>query len=84
MFLYMTSVDVEISENAEDVLMVADKYQIGALKKECESVLVTKLNAENASKMFMLGEQYSAGVLRNAALRFLVSSIPPSSWGYYG
>merc|ERR1711915_336545 len=62
-----------ISAKADELLVAADKYDLGELKLLCENTLIEELGTENVFTLLMLADQQRAGKLRQAALQFIQS-----------
>lgn len=70
-FVYTSRVE-NLDEVAEELLIVADKYQIQGLKELCERCLCKNLNDGNVCSLLMLGDQYQGKRLREEALHHVV------------
>lgn len=70
-FVYTSRVE-SLDEIAEELLIVADKYQIQGLKELCERSLCKNLNDGNVCSLLMLGDQYQGKRLREEALQHVV------------
>ena len=57
---------------AEEILFVADKYQIELLKEQCETSLIDKMDVSNAVRRLVLAYLHSAPNLMEAALKCLI------------
>lgn len=56
---------------AEDLLAVADKYDLGGLKNVCETVLCSTLTVANALDLLVLADMHCAKKLKSQAIRFM-------------
>ncbi|ODM87467.1 Speckle-type POZ protein [Orchesella cincta] len=61
-----------VSERAELLLQIAEKYELEGLKEDCEGYLVQKLCVENASNMLLLGHLYNAPYLKRRSTEFII------------
>jgi len=70
-FIYTGEV-VNLEENVEDLLVLADRYEVSDLQKVCESNLLTNLNVSNAKEVFQIAHRYSCDVeLKKASFDML-------------
>jgi speckle-type POZ protein len=67
-----------LSECAEALLAMADKYAVPALFTLCECYLTTHLCAENAMALLCLADAHSAAQLKASALQYIVGH--PKAW----
>jgi len=73
--IYTGDVNFKYSEeNAEKMIMAADKYQLGGLKKKLEDILIRAVKVENAIDMFVLGDAVHAGKLRDLSKEVIVKN----------
>ncbi|XP_065205256.1 speckle-type POZ protein B-like [Planococcus citri] len=73
-FIY-TGVCENLDKLADDLLIAADKYDIGHLKKICvESIYTKSLCVENALNTLILADQYDANELKSKAIDFIVAN----------
>jgi len=72
-FIYTGKVssDDSLKEQARDILVAANKYQLDLLKKLCEAQLISTLNASNCFDLLVLGDLHEAAKLKMAALDFV-------------
>ena len=56
---------------AEDLLAAADKYDLGVLKKMCETFLLSLLTVENAVDLMVLADMHCAKLLKALAIQFI-------------
>ncbi|KAH9364050.1 hypothetical protein HPB48_016388 [Haemaphysalis longicornis] len=61
----------ELNKMAEQVLVAADKYDLGRLKAMCEDILCSKLSVETAVDMLELAYTHNAHQLKANALLFI-------------
>jgi len=66
-FIYTGSVK-DISDNALELLVAAEKYNVPRLKEVCELELATSLDIDNAVDIFVQSVLYRASQLKEAAL----------------
>ena len=70
-FMY-TGVAPSILRFLEDLFVAADKYQISALKEECEQLMGYRLTVENVIRRLELAHKHSASTLLETALDYLI------------
>lgn len=69
---YMYSGRVKIlNEKAEEVLAIAEKYNVQNLKMICEENLSSNLSANNICHITAFADLYSADTLKNACFEFI-------------
>ncbi|XP_044485451.1 ARM REPEAT PROTEIN INTERACTING WITH ABF2-like [Mangifera indica] len=73
-FIYTGSVDVNI-DIAQDLLIAADQYLLGGLKRLCESAIAQDISTENVPLMFELSEAYNALSLRQSCILFILENF---------
>ena len=73
-YLY-TGVAPKMSEYVEDLFVVADKYQISALKEECEQLMVSSLSVDNVVRRLELAYAHSASTLLETALEHVTQHL---------
>jgi len=72
MVKYMYSAEVDnLEEEADRLLVAADKYDLEELKELCEVTLTQNLNLENAVDLLLHADIYNAKMLKEAALKFV-------------
>ena len=59
---------------ADDLLYMADKYQLDHLKALCEQHLTYSLQVDNASRVTQLAFAHNAPQLRKNALKFIAKN----------
>jgi len=69
-FIY-TGESPNLHEMAEDLLAVADKYDLRRLKLMCEEALYAKISTENAADILILADLHSAERLKVQAVNFI-------------
>lgn len=67
------------SENAEDLLMLAHRYNAQEFFDECVDFLVAGLNAENVEHLIMLAYRYDAHGFVNNCADFLAANLTPGN-----
>ncbi|XP_065209119.1 speckle-type POZ protein-like [Planococcus citri] len=60
-----------LNEWAPELLPLADKYDLGELKKACEEILLDKLSIKSAAKLLKLADMHNAEKLKKHALQFI-------------
>ena len=82
-FIYTARAET-ILEIAEDLFVVADKYQFGQLRAMCEEKMYEKLSVGNASSILVLADMHSAYQLKEQAIDFINQNsaevIKTASW----
>lgn len=75
-YLYTNEVEDKVLEElAEDLMMVADKYNIQCLRSKCESYLCEKMSEENAMYFLLKADKFNFAALKQCAL-FLIKANP--------
>lgn len=69
-YLYYECID-RVHEIAVDLLKVAHKYDVAALKNICLDSLAKSLKVENAVELLLLSDLYNFDKLRNASIFFI-------------
>ncbi|CAM6081746.1 unnamed protein product [Calypogeia fissa] len=69
-FCYDGEINFTDEVNAEEVLQVAHKYDIGFLHKVCEDYLITTINDTNLPKTLKLAKKFEAADLEVAASKY--------------
>ena len=67
-FIYTN--DYYVGEDAEELLIAVDRYDVKDLKELCEE-LMSKLTVVNAVRLLMLSDECQAMMLKNAATQFI-------------
>lgn len=72
-FIYQGSVE-NLKENATDLYILSDKYDIPELTIMCEKYLLTQLNVDNAMEMFDLSQSIMAqsGILAKKSKQLIM------------
>ena len=73
-FMYTDKLDRD-SENVEHLFVAADKYEIGALKSNCESVLIDKTDINNCVDYFRLAFLHGSKALKEKTLHLISSNF---------
>ncbi|ODM90164.1 Protein roadkill [Orchesella cincta] len=60
-----------MNEQAQDLLKIAEKYDLGGLKADCEFELGDKLDLENAGELLVLAQTHNAPDLKSRAMDFI-------------
>lgn len=71
-FLYTDEVknDSEVFQNKIlEILYLAEKYAIDALKNICQLHLIPEISIENVIEMFLLADRYNATMLRDSCIK---------------
>lgn len=83
-FMYTGNTDALEGNSIDEVLAIADKYEVLPLKEQCEAKIATTINAKNITTIAMFSDTYSASILKNAVIRFLTqyhkSIIKTAEW----
>ena len=61
----------KLNNMAEELLFVADKYQIEGLKQMCEKHLLKNLKIDNAVRLLILSDMHQTSSLREQAIYFI-------------
>ncbi|CAL5044492.1 unnamed protein product [Urochloa decumbens] len=64
----------ERKEMVKHLLVAADRYDLGRLKKICEGILSKGLDVENVATTLALADQHHCSNLKNACIEFISSS----------
>ncbi|CAI4231490.1 unnamed protein product [Auanema sp. JU1783] len=71
-FMYTGSLDALDSSNiVDDVLTVADKYEVLILKEQCERIISQSLTLKNITTVAIFADTFTAMILKQAVIRFL-------------
>ena len=68
-FIYTN--DCDVGEDAEELLIAADRYDVKDLKEICEEELKSNLTLDNALRLFLLSDAHNAAKLRRNAILFI-------------
>ncbi|CAG7726643.1 unnamed protein product [Allacma fusca] len=69
-YIYSGRTSVEC-EKAPDLLRISEKYELIALKEECERVIASNLTIENAAEVLVLAHFHNAVKLKAKAIEFI-------------
>ncbi|XP_043268939.1 speckle-type POZ protein isoform X1 [Venturia canescens] len=72
-YLYTGEV-TDLDKMADEILAVADYYQVSPLKTICEVYMLENLCEDNAVKYIIFGDKFSCKALKDEALHFLRQS----------
>jgi len=70
-FVYTTEF-TDVKQDAAELLVVAEKYSVAALKHLCEDHLSEELSEENAAALLLLAHVHDAADLRRRAADFII------------
>lgn len=70
MYIY-TGKSPNLESMAEDLLALADKYDLGGLKAMCETVLCSSITVENAANLLVLADMHCAKQLRTQIIHYI-------------
>ncbi|XP_057342158.1 speckle-type POZ protein-like isoform X2 [Microplitis mediator] len=73
-YIYTDQV-IDLNEIADDLLEVADKYQLQSLKEMCQESLSETLILRNALKIMTLADRHSAKELLDFTIRFMATNM---------
>lgn len=73
-YLYTNEID-NLDEGAEDLMMIAEKYDIQCLRGQCENRLCLTMNETNAVDLLIKGDKFNFLGLKQRALFIIKSSI---------
>ncbi len=65
-----------LSSSTSELLAVAEKYNVPALKLECEEALVSSIRISNSAEILVLAHLHNAGHLLRVALDFVSGHLP--------
>lgn len=73
--IYMYSGWVQqLNSIAEQLLMIANKFQMFALKAACENVIYDKLNTNNAAELLVIADKASSRLLSRKIVDFILKN----------
>lgn len=76
MIVYIcTGVAPNLSEMAEELIGIADKYELERLKKLCEVHIAENISVENALTVLKLADLYRANTLRSISIAFIKNNL---------
>ena len=76
-YLYEAKVPSLNVEQASDLMMMADKYNITALVNECKDYLQCNLRPDNLVQVLILGYHCKIDALKDAAIEMMCKKIGP-------
>ena len=68
-FMYCGSCQTGVSDHTEQIIVVADQYQLTDLVGQCEQILIKKMTEENVTDLLLLTDSIEAPSLKAHALR---------------
>ena len=71
LFIYTGRIQGDLQQLAEQLVPVADKYQVRDLKNNCEKVLIRNLTVENVVDLLLLADFHSVIKLRECTIGFI-------------
>uniref|UniRef100_A0A8R1I699 BTB domain-containing protein n=2 Tax=Caenorhabditis japonica TaxID=281687 RepID=A0A8R1I699_CAEJA len=73
-FMYTGATDqLESQGNIDEILAIADKYEVLMLKDQCERLIAQTINLKNVTQIAMFSDTYTAEYLKSAVIRFLMT-----------
>jgi speckle-type POZ protein len=66
--------DDDSKEMIKHLIIAADRYAMGRLKRICEGILCKSLDAQNVATIHALADQHHCSNLKNACIEFIASS----------
>jgi len=78
MIKYLYTDSLETQEITEDLMSVAEKYQLGQLKEQCLPSFVKKVDSENCLKMYIYGHAHNYEPLKTQAFNVL-----DANWNHF-
>lgn len=73
-FIYCVDVSIT-ADNAENLLIAADMYQIKGLKNACEKYFCYELNEHNLSKCVLIANTFNAKILKSKTDEFIATKV---------
>lgn len=71
--IYMySSWPAQLNKFAEDLLYLSDRYEMNALKKACEDVIINGINVENAANIVIIADKGNSKRLSSTVLDFIL------------
>ncbi|KAL6728698.1 hypothetical protein Aduo_010441 [Ancylostoma duodenale] len=70
-FMYTGSMDTVDANSVDEVLAIADKYEVLPLKEQCERIISNTINQKNITSIAVFADTYSAVLLKQAVIRYL-------------
>jgi len=71
LFIYTGRIQGDLQQVAEQLVPVADKYQVRDLKNNCEKVLIRNLTVDNVVDLLLLADFHSVMKLRECTIGFI-------------
>jgi len=76
MYCFCVPRDVQEDDNRLlELLSLADRYEVMALRDECAAILETRLSEDNMAALLKVADMHQATRLRTAALEFIAARI---------
>ncbi|CCD66124.1 BTB and MATH domain-containing protein 42 [Caenorhabditis elegans] len=73
-FMYTGATEsLESQGNIDEILAIADKYEVLMLKDQCERLIAQTINLKNVTQIAMFSDTYTADYLKSAVIRFLTT-----------
>ncbi|KAK6030539.1 BTB/POZ domain protein, partial [Ostertagia ostertagi] len=70
-FMYTGSMDTVDSNSVDEVLAIADKYEVLPLKEQCERIISNTITQKNITSIAVFADTYTATLLKQAVIRYL-------------
>lgn len=74
-FLHTGEAPKSINDHLEELLNVAEKYELVRLKAYCEEAFYEQLTPENSSDTFITADLYNACQLKRATINFIINHM---------
>jgi len=74
-FLYSNELIDKTHYNSLDLLLLADKYNVGALRKECEKALTKSIKNSNAILLLCTASRIEAPFLVERSAKFIFKNL---------
>ncbi|CAL2037119.1 CBN-BATH-42 protein [Caenorhabditis brenneri] len=73
-FMYTGATEsLESQGNIDEILAIADKYEVLMLKDQCERLIAQTISLKNVTQIAMFSDTYTADYLKSAVIRFLMT-----------
>ncbi|ULU01336.1 hypothetical protein L5515_004441 [Caenorhabditis briggsae] len=72
-FMYTGATESLDQGNIDEILAIADKYEVLMLKDQCERLIAQTINLKNVTQVAMFSDTYTADYLKSAVIRFLMT-----------
>ncbi|CAB3403667.1 unnamed protein product [Caenorhabditis bovis] len=83
-FMYTGNTDALDSHSIDEILAIADKYEVLPLKEQCERLIALTINHKNLTNIAVFSDTYTANILKQAVIRYLTLNhknvIKTSEW----